>query len=122
VRTGEWVAKVRKDREALAADLGIAVLGMVIIVFGGVVAVTGIERATNNNSAPNPVLGNTVADVGLVVIALGLILALTNLLFWLTGPRRRPPVVSADKRTNQELLQQIRDREDVNRPVPDRHP
>jgi hypothetical protein len=108
MRRGEWVARVRADpKTAMEADLVIAVVGVITIVVGGLVAVAGVHNRTSNDNAGNPILGNIIAAIGVLAILLGLILAIANVVVWLTGRSRgnqaRPQ--TADER----LLQNIRD-------------
>jgi hypothetical protein len=89
VRRGEWVTRVRADpKGAMEADLILAVVGVIIIVMGGLVAVAGVHRKWSTDNAGNPVLGNIVAALGALVILLGAALAIANVVIWMTGRRR----------------------------------
>jgi hypothetical protein len=89
MRRGEWVARVRADpKTAMEADLVIAVGGVITIVVGGLVAVAGVHNRGSNDNAGNPVLGNIIAAVGVLVILLGVVLAIANAVIWATGRQR----------------------------------
>lgn len=89
MRRDEWVARVRADpKGAMEADLILSVVGLVIIVMGGLVAVAGVHRKWSTDNAGNPVLGNIVAAVGALVILFGVLLAIANVVIWMTGRRR----------------------------------
>lgn len=92
MQAGEWVKKVREDpKGAMEADLVIAAGGLIIIFFGGLVAVAGVHprwQSIQNNS-PAPILGTIIVVAGLAIVLLGILLAIANVIVWLGGRRRR---------------------------------
>jgi hypothetical protein len=97
MRRGEWVARVRADpKTSMEADLVIAVGGVITIVVGGLVAVAGVHSRASTDNAGNPVLGNIIAAVGVLVILLGVILAMVNAVIWATGRRRGRKATGAE--------------------------
>jgi len=89
-----WVMRVRTNpKEAMEADLGIAVVGLVIFVMGGLVAVAGVHPRWQNvhNSSPAPLLGNFIAGFGLLVSGAGLMLLVVSVVVWMGGRRRQKP-------------------------------
>jgi hypothetical protein len=92
----------------MEADLILVAAGVFIIVMGGLVAVAGIHRKWSTDNASNPVLGNIMAAVGLLVAVMGLILGIVNLVVWLTG-RRRGIETEAKPDNHEDLLRSIRD-------------
>jgi hypothetical protein len=107
MRWNKWVSTVRGDPKGqMEGDLVIAVVGLVIIVLGGIVAVAGIHPRGQSihDNAPSPLAGNIIAAAGALLILVGLILATANLVIWLTG-RNKPRPLSDDE----VLLRKIRD-------------
>lgn len=86
-----WIAKVRANpKGALEADLVVATIGLIVAVMGGLISAAGIHPAWQNihNNAPTPVFGSIVLTAGLYIVAIGLVLILTNVFVWVTGHRR----------------------------------
>lgn len=72
-------------------DLGVAAVGLVIFVFGGIVAVAGYHPKWQNihSNAPAPLIGNIIAAIGLIIAALGIVLLVASVVVWIGGRRRR---------------------------------
>jgi hypothetical protein len=86
---GQWVKGVRSDpKGAMEADLVFLVVGVIGIVLGGLVTVAGVHTRQSTDNAGNPVLGNIMAALGLLVVVVSVILGVVNLVIWLTGRRR----------------------------------
>ena len=88
------MTRVRADpKGAMEADLILAVVGLIIIVMGGLVAVAGVHRKWSTDNAGNPVLGDIVAALGALVILLGAVLAIANVVI-------SPPTRAAKRGTH----------------------
>ena len=99
---------VRSDpKGAMEADLVFLVAGVIGIVLGGLVTVAGVHTRQSNNNAGNPVLGNIIAALGLLVVVVSVILGIANLVIWLTG-RRRGNAAKVKPDDEDDLLQSIR--------------
>jgi hypothetical protein len=74
----------------MEADLGLAVVGLVVFVMGGLVAVAGVHPRWQNvhNSSPAPLLGNIIAGIGLLIAGLGILLLVVSAFVWMSGRRR----------------------------------
>jgi hypothetical protein len=86
------MAKARDDpKEAMEGDLVVAVVGVIVIVCGGLVAVAGAHPKWQNihDNSPAPLLGNIIAAFGLLIVAVGVILLLINLVIWISSRFRR---------------------------------
>ena len=80
---------VRKNPKlALELDLTIGVVGLVIAFIGGAITLQGVHSRWSSSTAPNPALGALVFWVGVVVIALGVCLAVLNVLFYMSARRK----------------------------------
>lgn len=117
VRRAGWMTRVRADpKGAMETDLILAGVGVFIIVMGGLVAVAGVHRAWTTDNSANPVLGNIMTAVGLLVVVIGLVLGIANLVIWLTG-RRRGIEAEVKPNDDEDLLRSIRDDSHRNRSV-----
>ena len=65
--------------------------GIFLVLMGGLISVAGFHPAVQNiqDNAPNPVLGDVIAAIGLVIVALGFLMAVVNVVVWLTGRRQQ---------------------------------
>jgi hypothetical protein len=113
-----WIAEVRNNpKKAMEADLGVAVGGFAVFVFGGVVAVAGFHpkwQSIHDNSTA-PLLGNIIAAFGLLIAAAGLVLLMVSIVVWMAGRHRGNQTMP--KSENEDLLESIRDDGHRGRPV-----
>jgi len=79
-----WSNRVKSNpKAAFEADLFVAGGGLFFILMGGMISVTGFGSKTNNNSSPDPALGNILAGIGALFVLLGLLMTLTNGFVWI---------------------------------------
>ena len=84
----QWIQNVRENpRQAMEADLSVAVVGLVVAFMGGLISVAGVHprwQSVNNNS-PAPVLGALIVFAGHFVVAGGIITTAASVFVWFTG-------------------------------------
>ena len=91
------------------ADLVFLVAGVIGIALGELVTVAGVHARQSTDNAGNPVLGNIIAALRLLVVVVSVILGIANLVIWVTpgvAERSRPWAKPDDE---DDLLQTIRD-------------
>jgi hypothetical protein len=91
----------------MEADLVFLVAGVIGIVLGGLVAVAGVHTRESSNNAGNPILGNIIAALGLLVVVVSVTLGIVNLVIWATGRRRGN--LARPLTDDEQLLQHMRD-------------
>ncbi len=84
----EWLSAMRRDPKGrMEADLILAVVGVVIIAFGGLGTVAGFHARGSSNRLGSPLVGTILTVGGGLVLLVGLVLAAVNVVIWIRGKR-----------------------------------